>query len=754
MQALFSRFSLKIQIGSLVALAGLTLAVLMTVLLVGQSASDRAATAAAREETIGDQASALDRAMVGARRREKDFLLRKDTKYVGEQAESIRAAQAAIDTMVTAMAADDPRRQQVEAIRKGIAAYTDAFRRVVEGQSRVGLTEQDGLLGALRGSVHEIETALKAHDDLRLTVLMLMMRRHEKDFLARLDAKYADELDQRVAEFDKALTGSDIAASERTALRERLAAYHRDFKAAVQAILGVTASTRALSDTSSAIQQPVWTLAENARSDMLAAKQLSQQIDQTANRTMTAVMLAGFAFMVVIGGLIARSIYTPINALADTTARMAEGDLTLTVPGAGRGDEIGKMSAAMAVFREAALKARQLAAQQAAEDRRNRRKLQSEILALTNAIDEEVSGAISVVSTEAETMTGTSVAMVGLVEESRNGSRSAAGAAETANASVDAVAAAAEELSSSVQEISRQVATSSQVAVEAEAEAGKVNQIIQGLAEAARSVGAVVNLITDIASQTNLLALNATIEAARAGEAGKGFAVVANEVKTLANQTGRATEEIGQQIAAIQQATGDAVGAIQGIGNTIARINGISGSIAAAVEEQAAATQEIARSAQDAARGTQEAAGEIATVAQAIEETGRCSGEVQGAASSVRRAIDAMKGSIDQIIRDSSDANRRNTERHTVNLAVVVTINGQQSPCLLQDIARVGTGILDRPFNCPRGTEFTVNVPKVGTWTGTVVAVTEHNTHARFELDEGQSGQLDVLLDGRRRTAS
>ena len=230
--------------------------------------------------------------------------------------------------------------------------------------------------------------------------------------------------------------------------------------------------------------------------------------------------------------------------------------------------------------------------------------------------------------------------------------------------------------------------------------------------------------------------------------------MVANEVKNLANQTGRATEEIGQQIATIQQATGDAVGAIQGIGTTISRINEISGSIAAAVEEQSAATQEIARSAHSAARGPQEAAGEIATVAHAIEETGRCSGEVRISADSVRSNIDTMQAAIDDIIRSSSDANRHNTERHTVNLAVVVTLNDQQSPCLLQDIARIGTGILDRPFDCPRGTEFLVDVPKLGKWSGSVVAVTEHNTHVRFDLDEPQSEQLNSYFDSRPKAAS
>jgi len=488
------------------------------------------------------------------------------------------------------------------------------------------------------------------------------------------------------------------------------------------------------------------------------ADKSSEAFMEDASSTASGVehmVLAILAFALALGAVVAvltaRSIANPVNDITKTAAAMAEGDLTVTVPGLGRGDEVGQLAAAVEVFRDTSLKARHLAARQTADERRNRRKLQSQMLALTNAVEEQITGAITEVVGEAAAMSDVSTALSGLVEQSLSGSHGASEAAHEANTSVDAVAAAAEELSASVQEISRQVSTSSQVSNEAEAEAGRVNNIITGLADAARNVGAVVNLITDIASQTNLLALNATIEAARAGEAGKGFAVVANEVKNLANQTGRATEEISQQIGSIQQATTDAVGAIQGIADIIGRINEIGGSIAAAVEEQSAATQEIARSAQSAARGTQEASGQISHVAQAIEESGRRSADVKTSAGSVRQRINVMKSSIDEIIRSNSDSNRRNTDRHTVNLGVVVKIAGQEIPCLLQDIARIGAGILDRPLNQPRGTEFTIDVPKLGAWSGVIVAMTEHNTHAHFELDERQSAQLDEFLDKTRR---
>ena len=269
---------------------------------------------------------------------------------------------------------------------------------------------------------------------------------------------------------------------------------------------------------------------------------------------------------------------------------------------------------------------------------------------LASEFEANVGSIVNTVSSAANEMQATAASMASTAEETSRQSASVAAASEQASASVQTVASAAEELSSSVGEISRQVNSSSAIAAKAAAESQRSNTLVKGLADAAEKVGTVTSLIKEIASQTNLLALNATIEAARAGEAGRGFAVVAFEVKSLANQTGKATEEISAQIAAMQSATRDTVTAIQSIGATIGQINEIATTIAAAVEEQGAATQEIARHVQQVAAGTKEMSSNIAGVTQAAGETGAASSQVLSAAGELSRQGEQLRGHVDQFL--------------------------------------------------------------------------------------------------------
>ena len=262
--------------------------------------------------------------------------------------------------------------------------------------------------------------------------------------------------------------------------------------------------------------------------------------------------------------------------------------------------------------------------------------------------DGKMSAVLATVKTSAAAMQSIAQTMAGSAEETSRQSLAVSAASEQASTNVETVAAAAEELSSSITEISRQVTESTRIANKAVDEAKSTNQVIRMLHDSTQKVGEVVKLINDIAGQTNLLALNATIESARAGEAGKGFAVVAAEVKNLANQTAKATEEISAQIGDIQEATKNAVAAIESIGSTITEVNHIATAIASAVEEQGAATKEIARNVQQAAAGTGEVSSNITGVNQAAGETGRGANRVLSAAQELTAEADALGGEVEK----------------------------------------------------------------------------------------------------------
>lgn len=371
-----------------------------------------------------------------------------------------------------------------------------------------------------------------------------------------------------------------------------------------------------------------------------------------AQARMWLLVAAGVGVLVALGFALVyvpRAITNRLLALGAAMRSIAGGDLEAEIPAGGK-DEIAEMAEALVVFRdnareiEAANARAQEERQRAAEERRIAR------LQLADAFEASVQSVVGNVGNSAIHMQDSASRMSGIASKTSDQVRETAKASDQAAGNVQVVASTAEELASSIAEISRQVSESTRIAGEAVSEAEQTTQRVRSLAEASERIGAVVNLIQSIAAQTNLLALNATIEAARAGEAGRGFAVVANEVKTLASQTAKATEEIGEQIAGMQRATTEAVSAIDGIGQTISKISDIAGSIAAAVEEQGAATSEIARSVQEVAAGTAQVSLNMGTVAQASTETGDVAGEVLEASRQMSEEAERLKSEVGRFL--------------------------------------------------------------------------------------------------------
>ncbi|MGE5546199.1 MAG: methyl-accepting chemotaxis protein [Solirubrobacterales bacterium] len=358
----------------------------------------------------------------------------------------------------------------------------------------------------------------------------------------------------------------------------------------------------------------------------------------------TILMTIGMAIFLI------TNVSHPVSAMTRVMERLSNNDFAVAIPDTDRTDELGRMAQAVQVFKDKMEQNRLMEAEVKEAERRTAEQRKKDMNRLADQFEGSVKGVVNAVSSAATEMQASAQALSSVAEQTQRQSTSVAAAAEQATANVQTVAAATTELSTSISEIGRQVEVSSRVSKNAVDEAQRVQHMVTELSNAAQKIGDVVNLINDIASQTNLLALNATIEAARAGDAGKGFAVVANEVKSLANQTARATDEISQQISSVQGATREAVSAIQGITGTIGQIAEIAGSIAAAVEQQSAATQEIARNVQQAASGTQEVSTNIVGVNQASAETGSAAAQVLGAAQELSVQSEHLRADVDSFI--------------------------------------------------------------------------------------------------------
>ena len=393
-----------------------------------------------------------------------------------------------------------------------------------------------------------------------------------------------------------------------------------------------------------AIASNVDAVTETARANL---KDSSAWASRLTPAGLLAVLLAvAFSFW-----MVRRSVVKPLRGIVTGMNDLADGSFDVVLPGLGRKDEIGAMAQAVETFKAKAIeKATREAADREAQTNAMAAERRAEMCRLADGFEAAVGGIVGAVSTASTRLEDAAIALTNTAESTQRLTAVVASASEEASSNVQSVASATEELSSSVNEVGRQVQESSRIAAEAVKQAEKTDARITQLSHAASRIGDVIKLITAIAEQTNLLALNATIEAARAGEAGRGFAVVAQEVKALAAQTAKATEEIGTQIASMQTATDESVAAIKEIGATITRISGIATAIAAAAEEQSTTTGEIARSVHQAARGTTEVAANIADVNRGATETGTASTEVLDSARSLSKESGSLRAEVEKFL--------------------------------------------------------------------------------------------------------
>jgi methyl-accepting chemotaxis protein len=618
----------------------------------GTWAQDGARKIAEDARAISSLTRKISIEMLEARRDEKNFLLRKQESFVKHHAQLSGATGRDFDELkaMVKSAGYSGLVDQIGVIHDAFENYANDFAVLAMVQAKIGLNETSGLSGSLRKAVDIVEVGVSEVNDPRLTGRLLTMRRHEKDFMLWRDDRYAAEFKKAVVAFAMVLMEMDLPYEVQEKLSLNLDTYSRDFAGWVTAAQEMVRSEAELAAAFRGLEPKVAdTIGEIDRLSGVADASERALRDAMKMRMVSALALAAFA-MCALSFLLGRSISRPISAMTGALTKLAGGDFNAVLPGLNRRDEIGEMAGAARIFRDNMIETERLRTEQQAEQQARSSQRREERLRLASGFQDAVGSIVDKVSSEATELEAAASTLTGTAKTTLELSGVVSGASGEASSNIQSVAAATVEMTSSVQEIGRQVVESRKIAQSAVEHARSTDTRITALSEAAGRIGEVVKLITGIAEQTNLLALNATIEAARAGDAGRGFAVVAQEVKALAAQTAKATDEIGIQISGMQAATQQSVDAIKEISAVILQISDVSGMIAAAVEEQGAATREIARNVQMASDGAARVGGAIADVHQGAADTGSASGQVLSSAQSLSNQASQLKLEVDSFL--------------------------------------------------------------------------------------------------------
>ena len=597
----------------------------------------------------------------------KNFIIH-GTQAEAEHVRHYEELTAALIEDALELVEDDTHIQVLQKVQADIADYTAHFEDVVDHQAQrdqIVNGELNVVGPQIESRLTEImESAFQA-DDAEAAVYAGQVLRHlllGRLYVMRFLVDNDDAAYQRVEREFQAL--DDAAETLRSSLqnpeRHQMAVdveeMVKSYEASFEEVYGVIIRRNGIiADQLDFLGEEIAELVEEFN---LSIKSEQNSLGQHATDAIKSaeLLMAIFAGIALLVGassafLIGTGITRPVVAITAVMRKLADGDTTVTIPGRDHKDEVGEMASAVNVFKENMIRNAQMA-EEAARDQAARNTRAETVDRLTADFDSMVSEMLNTVSAASTEIENTANGLAGTAEETSAQATAVAAAAEQATGNVQTVASAAEELGASIEEINRQVHLQGQMAQQAVDVANESASHVQGLAEEAQKIGEVVELITTIAEQTNLLALNATIEAARAGDAGKGFAVVASEVKSLANQTAKATEDITGQIKAIQDRTDATVKSMSSINEKIVAVTDVSSAVAAAVEEQNTATQEIGRNVQEAATGTQEVTSNIHGVDEAARETGGAAADMLSASGELAQQAEGLKVAVQSFLAD------------------------------------------------------------------------------------------------------